>query len=92
MTKQQLIDRVAQRSEIPNTVASMIVILIFDSIAEQLATGGRAEIRGFGIFSLRKHQGYTGRNPRCGYPVEVKPKKSPFFRVGKELKERLVSS
>ena len=92
MTKQQLIDRVAQRSEIPNTVASMIVNLIFDGMAEELAKAGRVEIRGFGSFSAREHKGYTGRNPRWGNTVEVKPQKSPFFRAGKELKERLNSN
>ena len=93
MTKQQLIDRVAQRSEISNTVASMIVNLIFDGIAEQLAKGGRVEIRGFRSFSVREYKkGYTGRNPRWGNTVEVRPKRSPFFRAGKELKERLNSN
>ena len=92
MTKQQLIDRVAERVDIPGSVASIIVNLVFDGMAEELAKGGRVEIRGFGSFSVREYKGYTGRNPRWGDTVEVKPKKSSFFRAGKELKERLVSS
>ena len=92
MTKQQLIDQVAQRGELPNSVASIIVNLVFDGMTEELAKGGRVEVRGFGSFSVREYKGYTGRNPRWGGAVEVKPKKSPFFRAGKELKERLGSS
>ena len=92
MTKQQLIDRVAQIRKISKTAAKTTVDLIFDGIAEELAKGGRVESRGFGSFSAREYKGYTGRNPRWGNTVEVKPKKSPFFRAGKELKKRLESN
>jgi integration host factor subunit beta len=92
MTKQQLVDLVAQRKKISKTAAKTTVDLIFDGIAEELAKGGRVEIRGFGSFSAREYKGYTGRNPRWGNTVEIKPKKSPFFRAGKELKERVASS
>jgi integration host factor subunit beta len=92
MTKQELIDRVAQTRKISQTAAKTTVDLIFDGIADELATGGKVEIRGFGSFRVREYQGYTGRNPRFGNFVEVKPKKSPFFRAGKELRERLNSS
>ena len=81
MTKQQLIDLVAQRGKIPNTLASIIVNLVFDGMAAELAEGGRVEIRGFGSFSVREYKGYTGRSPRYGNTVEVKPKRSPFFRL-----------
>jgi integration host factor subunit beta len=92
MTKKQLIDRVAQRGEIPKSVVRIIVDLIFDGMAEELAKGRKVEIRDFGSFTVREYKGYTGRNPRRGGSVEVKPKKSPFFRAGKGLRERLKSS
>ncbi len=92
MTKQQLVDRVAQIRKISKTAAKTAVDLIFEGMAEELVRGSNVEIRGFGSFRVREYKGYTGRNPRWGNTVEVKPKKSPFFRAGKELKERLKSS
>ena len=92
MTKQQLVDRVAQRGEISKRVARIVVDLVFGGMTEELAKGGRVEIRGFGTFSIRQYEGYTGRNPRWGDKIEVKPKRMPYFRAGKELKERLESS
>ena len=92
MTKQQLIDRVAQRRKISKTVAKRAVDLVFDGMTEELAKGGRVEIRGFGSFQVRRYDSYKSRNPKTGESVEVKPKKSPFFRAGKELKKRLKSS
>ena len=89
MTKQQLIDLVAQRRKISKTATKAAVDLVFNGMAEELAKGGKVEIRGFGSFSVREYKGYTGRNPRMGNIVEVKPKKLPFFRAGKELKKRL---
>ena len=92
MTKQQLVDRVAQIRKISKTAAKTAVVLIFEGMTEEMAKGGRVEIRGFGSFSVREYKGYTGRNPRWGNTVEVKPKRSPSFKAGKELKERLKSS
>jgi integration host factor subunit beta len=89
MTKRQLIDCVAQRGKISKSMASIIVNLVFDGMTEELAEGGRVEIRGFGSFTTREYKGYTGRDPGRGNTVEVKPKRSPFFKAGKELKERL---
>lgn len=66
-----------------------IVDVFFDSIAEQLASGGRVEIRGFGAFSVREREGRTGRNPRTGENVTVEPKRVPYFKPGKEVRERL---
>ena len=91
MTKQQLIDLVAQRRKISKTATKTAVDLIFDGMTEELAKGGRVEIRGFGSFSIRQYKGYTGKNPRWGNNVEVKPKRLPYFRAGKELTERLNS-
>jgi integration host factor subunit beta len=58
-------------------------------MAETLIAGDRIEIRGFGSFEVREYNGYSGRNPKTGDLVAIKPKKSPFFKVGKELKERI---
>ena len=61
----------------------------FDSITEQLAHGGRVELRGFGAFSTRQRDARTGRNPRTGEAVAVDAKRVPYFKPGKEMRERL---
>lgn len=90
MTKFNLIQKLMERS---NTLAQQdaktIVGTIFSSMANALAKGERIEIRGFGNFTVRTYQSYKGRNPRTGTKVDVLPKKLPFFKVGKELKERV---
>ncbi len=87
MNKSQLIKTLAERLSISIEEATVIVSTFFDSIKEALKAGKRVEIRGFGSFKIKEYQGYTGRNPSSGELVEVKPKKLPFFRVGKGLKE-----
>ena len=66
-----------------------MVSAIFDSITEQLAEGGRVELRGFGAFSSRKRDARVGRNPRTGDAVDVDAKRVPYFKPGKEMRERL---
>jgi integration host factor subunit beta len=66
-----------------------IVACFFDEIVEQLASGGRVELRGFGTFSTRARDGRTGRNPRTGAPVEIDAKRVPYFKPGKEMRDRL---
>jgi len=66
-----------------------VVDVFFEKIAERLAEGGRVELRGFGTFSTRQREGRTGRNPRTGDPVKVPPKRVPYFKPGKEMRERL---
>jgi len=66
-----------------------MVSAIFDSITEQLAKGGRVELRGFGAFSSRKRDARVGRNPRTGDAVDVHAKRVPYFKPGKEMRERL---
>jgi integration host factor subunit beta len=61
----------------------------FDSITEQLAQGGRVELRGFGAFSTRKRDARVGRNPRTGEAVDVDAKRVPYFKPGKEMRDRL---
>jgi len=78
MTRAELIDQLAA------------ILEIFDSMPETLVAGDRIEIRGFGSFQNRDYDGYIGRNPKTGDETTVKPKKLPFFKVGKELKERIM--
>jgi integration host factor subunit beta len=66
-----------------------VVSAVFDSITDQLAQGGRVELRGFGAFSTRQRDARTGRNPRTGDAVEVDAKRVPYFKPGKEMRERL---
>lgn len=66
-----------------------LVEIFFEEIARRLEEGGRVELRGFGAFSTRKRKARTGRNPRTGEPVEVPAKSVPYFKAGKEIRERL---
>lgn len=66
-----------------------VVDIFFDEISTRLAEGGRVELRGFGAFSTRQRDGRIGRNPRTGDSVEVPPKRVPYFKPGKEMRERL---
>lgn len=90
LTKSELIQRIAERN--PHLYlrdVERIVGTIFDEISTALADGNRVELRGFGAFSVRQRDARTGRNPRTGEPVEVEAKQMPFFKCGKELRERL---
>ncbi len=87
MTKSDLVTTLSNRTAIPSSRAELVVNVIFDAMTESLLAGEGIEIRGFGSFSVRNYDGYTGRNPRTGDPVEVAPKRLPFFKVGRELKE-----
>jgi integration host factor subunit beta len=80
---------VANKLHLPKGKAELIVNCIFDSMEDSLKKGERIEIRGFGSFEIRHYKAYEGRNPRTGDPVGVQPKRLPFFKVGKELKERV---
>ena len=89
MTKSDLINHVSQLRNIPAARAESIVNAIFDSIETTLQRGERIEIRGFGSFEIRRYRAYAGRNPRNGAKVEVAAKNLPFFKVGKEMKDRI---
>jgi len=89
MNKSDLIDVLSEKENLTEKDASGIVNLIFDGFTDTLKKGGRIEIRGFGSFSVREYEGYTGRNPKTGAKTVVKPKRSPFFKAGKELRERV---
>jgi integration host factor subunit beta len=89
MTKSELVETVANKLKLPKGKAELIVNCVFDSMEASLRRGERIEIRGFGSFEIRNYRSYEGRNPRTGSRVEVQPKRLPFFKVGKELKERV---
>ena len=89
MTKSDLIDVLCETQKLPKGRAELLVHVIFDALEAALKRGERIEIRGFGSFELRDYRGYDGRNPRTGSAVAVRPKRLPFFKVGKELKERV---
>ena len=87
MTKSELIDAVARRTQITKSRAELVVNCVFDSMTAALERGEGIEIRGFGSFTVREYKPYNGRNPRTGRAVPVPEKRLPFFKVGKELKE-----
>ena len=89
MTKSELIEEVAERIDVPKNRASAIVNAVFDSMKQALVGDERIELRGFGSFSIRNYDARVGRNPRTGEKVQVPPKKSVHFKVGKELKHRV---
>ena len=89
MTKSDLIDHLCEAEKMPKGRAELLINAIFDCMEASLRRGERIEIRGFGSFEIRNYRAYEGRNPRTGSAVSVKPKRLPFFKVGKELKERV---
>ncbi|MBI5657250.1 MAG: integration host factor subunit beta [Geobacter sp.] len=92
MNKSELIEELAARKGLSYKKAEEIVNTIFDAMADAMMDGDRIEIRGFGSFVVNSYKSYTGRNPKTGESIDVKPKKLPFFKVGKELKERVAKS
>lgn len=87
MTKADLIEDVSRAVEVSRKDSEVIVETIFESIIKSLQSGDKIEIRGFGSFRTRERRGRTGRNPKTGEKVEVPPKKIPFFKPSKELKD-----
>lgn len=86
MTKSKLISLLAKRLGLPKNRAEEAVNSIFDLMGQSLEIEKRIEIRGFGSFSLKHHNAYLGRNPKTGDPVDVKPKQTIHFKVGKQLR------
>lgn len=87
MTKADLIEEVSRVIEMTRKDSEVIVEAIFDSIVRSLRTNDKIEIRGFGSFRTRQRQSRIGRNPKTGARVEVPPKRIPFFKPSKELKD-----
>ena len=92
MNKSELIEALAQEIGIPHREAAAITNTVIDTITDALARGESIEIRGFGSFVIKQYGSYEGRNPKTGKKIKVSPKKLPFFKVGKDLREQVNKS
>ena len=91
MNKRELIKTLAEENSLSADEAALVVNSLFDGIRQALLSGRRVEIRGLGSFKIKEYKAYSGRNPKTGEVVAVAPKRLPFFRAGKDLKEFLNS-
>jgi integration host factor subunit beta len=89
MNKVDFIQALKDSNNLSTSEAETVINLFFDKMSEALAQGERIEIRGLCSFFVKKYRSYTGRNPRTGEKVKIVPKKLPFFKAGKELKDRV---
>jgi integration host factor beta subunit len=90
MTKSELVDKVAEaNAALTRKDSEAIVNIIFDSMGDALRTGEKVEIRGFGSFTVRERSAREARNPKSGEVVNIPAKRVPFFKTGKELRERV---
>lgn len=89
MNKADLIKTLAKEKGLIKAQAAQVVELFFGKMTKTLAKGERVEMRGFCSFYVKEYKGYSGRNPKTGALTQVAPKKLPFFKCGKELKERV---
>ncbi len=89
MNKLELVNALKEENGLNKSEAATIVDVVFNEMANALAKGERVEIRGLCSFYVKKYKAYSGRNPKTGKKVKVKLKKLPFFKAGKELKERV---
>lgn len=93
MTRSQLVARLVERNpHLMTRDAERVVATVFDEISDALARGERVELRGFGAFSVKRREARQGRNPRTGETVDVGVKNAPYFKTGKELRDRLNDS
>jgi len=89
MNKLELVEALREEAGITKNEAEVIVSMVFEEMSNTMANGDRVEIRGLCSFCVKQYKAYTGRNPKTGEKVEIKPKKLPFFKSGKELKDRV---
>jgi len=89
MNKSDLVEALSKSEDLTKAKAEEVVDLVFSEMTNALVAGVRVEIRGLGSFKVKNYGGYKGRNPKTGKQIKVKPKKLPFFKCGKELKERV---
>ena len=89
MNKIELTQALKDTNHLSKSEAETVINLFFDKMGDALAKGDRVEIRGLCSFFVKKYKEYTGRNPKTGEKVKIKPKKLPFFKAGKELKDRV---
>jgi integration host factor subunit beta len=91
MNKLELTETLREKTDLTKSEAKAVVKLFFKEMSNALAKGDRVEIRGLCSFYVKKYKAYAGRNPKTGEPTRVEPKKLPFFKVGKQLRERVNS-
>lgn len=91
MNKADMITALAQKENLTTKDAAEVINTILTSMTDALKNGDNVEIRGFGSFSIREYNSYTGRNPKTGEKITVKPKKLPFFKPGKDLRNAVNS-
>lgn len=91
MTKANLVDVVAMNADIPRKQANDVVHVVFEAIIEALHKNEKVELRGFGSFRVRQRRARIGRNPKTGEQVQVPPKRIPYFKPGKHLREELLN-
>jgi integration host factor subunit beta len=89
MNKSDLIEVLAKRTKLTQKKSELVINLVFEEMANTLEKNEKIEIRGFGSFNIKEYKPYMGRNPKTGETIEVKKKKLPFFKVGRELKKRV---
>jgi integration host factor subunit beta len=89
LNKLALISILKEQADLSKAEAAGVIDLFFNNMADVLARGDRVEVRGLCSFYIKEYDAYTGRNPKTGEKVKIKPKKLPFFKAGKELKERV---
>ena len=89
MNKSDLIEALSKGENLTKTKVEEVVDLVFSEMTNALVVGDRVEVRGLGSFKVKSYDGYKGRNPKTGRQIKVKPKKLPFFKCGKDLKERV---
>lgn len=89
MTKSELIEVIASNRGLPQKYVEAVVNTIIDTVVDAMKRDERVEIRGFGNFTMRHYESYVGRNPKTGEKVNVPSKRMPFFKVGKDLRERV---
>ncbi len=89
MNKSELIETLSEDIDLPHKEAAAITNTIIETMTEALANGDSIEIRGFGSFVIKNYGSYEGRNPKTGEKIKVRPKKLPFFKVGKDLREQV---
>ena len=89
MNKLELVEALREEAGITKNEAEVVVNMVFEEMSNTMANGDRVEIRGLCSFCVKQYKAYTGRNPKTGEKVEIKPKKLPFFKCGKEIRDRV---
>jgi len=89
MNKSDLVEYLAKHTDLTQKKSEKVINLVFNEMTRALRENDKIEIRGFGSFTVKEYRSYTGRNPKTGETIEVKSKRLPFFKVGRELKKRV---